>query len=57
MEPNVSNVGGRLSRMVIQADFVSLLLFLNCDYLKMLGEKVEMEVVVEIVVEVAAKVL
>ena len=58
MEPNVPNVGGRLSRMVIQADFVSLLLFLNCDYLKkMLGEKVEMEVVVEIVVEVAAKVL
>ena len=24
MEPNVSNVGGRLSRMVIQADFVKL---------------------------------
>ena len=38
--------------------FCELAFVSDCDYLKkMLGEKVEMEVVVEIVVEVAAKVL
>ena len=39
--------------MVMLRDFLSLLLFLKSDHLKnMIGEKVEMEVVVEMVVEV-----
>ena len=55
-----SDVGGSkctyVSGMVMKADFLSLLLFLDIGHLgKMMGVKEEMEVVLELIVEVVAK--
>ena len=48
----------RLFRMVVRADFLSFLLFLNSGRLgKTMGVKVEMELVVEAVVEMGVKVV
>ena len=51
VKANVPNIGGRLFEIVMQADVLSLLLFLYSGFLEtMLGVKVGMEVMVEMVV-------
>ena len=57
VEANISSVAGHLFGMVMQADSLNLLLFLDSGRLeKMMGEKVRMEVMVEVVAEVVVKV-
>lgn len=58
VEGKMPNVGGNLFGMMMTTDFLRLILFLHSGCLgKVMGAKAEMEVVVEMVVELATQVV
>ena len=58
VEGKMPNVGGNLFGMMMRTDFLRLILFLHSGCLgKVMGAKAEMEVVVEMVVELATQVV
>lgn len=58
VEGKMPNVGGNLFGMMMRTDFLRLILVLHSGCLgKMMGAKAEMEVVVEMVVELATQVV
>ena len=58
VEGKMPNVGGNLFGMMMRTDFLRLILFLHSGCLgKVTGARAEMEVVVEMVVELATQVV